>query len=164
MKGAGMSDTEPRFYNPEHRDLVPRAMVRMMFGMVMLCLLLVSAHVWTGQPVRNVPPKGAVVAEHVFHLDGDMAGAATVRLSDGTLIADLSPEEGGFVSGVWRVLQRERTKARTALDGPVTVTAYDNGRMAIFDPSTGWGADLMAFGQDNAAAFARLLASAPRAQ
>jgi hypothetical protein len=30
--------------------------------------------------------------------------------------------------------------------------------MAITDPSTGWSADLMGFGADNASAFARLLA------
>ena len=150
-----MSDT-PRIHASE-RELVPRAMVRAMFALVMLCLILVSAHVWSGRPVTAAPPASPVKAEKTLFLQGDMAGAARVLDANGSVIADLDPEEGGFVSGVWRVLQRERTKARTSLDGPVIVQAFENGRMAITDPSTGWSADLMGFGQDNAAAFARLL-------
>ncbi|MBS0123632.1 photosynthetic complex assembly protein PuhC [Thetidibacter halocola] len=152
-----MEQTKPRIYVASDRDVVPRRMVRAMFGLVMLCLILVSAHVWTGQPVNSAPPESPVKAERVIHLTGAMSGAATVRAEDGTLIVELSPEEGGFLSGIWRVLQRERTKARVALDGPVIVRAFENGRMAITDPSTGWSADLMGFGQDNAAAFAKLL-------
>lgn len=150
-----MSETT-RIYTPE-KDLVPRAMVRTMFGLVMLCLIMVTAHVWTGQPITATPPDSPVKVEKTLFLHGDMSGAARVLDANGSLIANLSPEEGGFLSGIWRVLQRERTKARVALDGPVTVTAFENGRMAITDPSTGWSADLMGFGQDNAAAFARLL-------
>ena len=86
------------------------------------------------------------------------SGAATVWLADGTLLADLDPEAGGFIAGVHRVILRERTKHRVALDGPVLLQAFENGRMAITDPATGWSADLMGFGADNAAAFARLLA------
>ena len=153
-----MEQTTPRIYTPQDKDIVPRRMVRLMAGMVMLCLIMVAAHVWTGRPVDYAPPGGPIKAERVLFLDGDMSGAAIVRSEDGAVIADLSPEDGGFVSGVWRVLQRERTKARAPLDGPITITAFQNGRMAITDPSTGWSADLMGFGQDNAATFARLLA------
>ena len=157
MTGAALERT--RQFHAAEKELVPTMLVRTMFGLVMLCLILVSAHVWTGQPVKYTAPDSPVVLERVLYLDGDMTGAARVRDADGAMIADLSPEEGGFVSGVWRVLVRERTNARLPLDGPVTITGYENGRMAIFDPSTGWGADLMGFGQDNAAAFAKLLLS-----
>jgi hypothetical protein len=34
---------------------------------------------------------------------------------------------------------------------------HENGRLGIADPATGWSADLMGFGLDNARAFARLL-------
>jgi putative photosynthetic complex assembly protein len=154
MKEAKMAS--PRIYTPE-KELVPRALVRAMFGLVMLCLILVSAHVWTGQPKTAEPPVSPVKAEKTLFLQGDMSGAARVLDADGTVVADLGPEEGGFLSGVWRVLQRERTNARVAPDGPIVVQAFENGRMAVTDPSTGWSADLMGFGQDNAAAFAKLL-------
>jgi hypothetical protein len=39
------------------------------------------------------------------------------------------------------------------------VRQHENGRLSIHDPSTGWRADLMGFGADNAAAFAKLLAN-----
>ncbi|MGR3272934.1 pullulanase [Thalassococcus profundi] len=139
------------------RDLVPRRMVRAMFGLVALCLVLVSIAVWSGRPVTSVPPDSEVVRERFVYLSGDLAGAAMVLDATGSVIADLSPEQGGFIAGIARVLDRERTKARQPLDGPVRIVRTANGRLAIFDPSTGWRADLMGFGADNAAAFARLL-------
>lgn len=146
----------PRIHAPE-RELVPRILVRAMFGLVALCLVMVSFAVWTGRPITSTPPQSEITRDRVLFIKGDMSGAAKVLAADGTLIADLSPEDGGFVSGVWRVLQRERTNARVELDGPIRLVRQANGRVAIFDPSTGWNADLMGFGKDNAVAFARLL-------
>ncbi|WP_416883855.1 photosynthetic complex assembly protein PuhC [Marivita sp.] len=139
------------------RELVPRLFVRAMFGMVMLCLVMVSAYRWLDGPVQYTAPDSPVVIEKTLFLEGAMSGAAKVFAEDGTVIAEYAPEEGGFISGMWRVLQRERTKARVDLNGPVIVRARENNRLEIFDPSTGWGADLMGFGADNSAAFARLL-------
>lgn len=148
--------SHPRIHAPE-KDLVPRILVRAMFGLVLLCLVIVSFAVWSGRPITSTPPKGEITHERVLFISGDMSGAARVLGADGTLIADLSAEEGGFVSGVWRVLQRERTNARVPLDGPVHLVRHDTGRVSIFDPSTNWSADLMGFGKDNAVAFAKLL-------
>ncbi|WP_439524552.1 photosynthetic complex assembly protein PuhC [Marivita sp.] len=139
------------------RELVPRLFIRAMFGMVMICLIMVSAYRWMGGPVQYTAPESPVLIERTLFLEGNMSGSAKVFAEDGTLFAEYSTDEGGFISGVWRVLQRERTKARVDLDGPVIVRARENNRLEIFDPSTGWGADLMGFGHDNSAAFARLL-------
>lgn len=139
------------------RELVPRIFVRAMFGMVMICLAMVSAYRWMDGPVQYTAPESPVVIERTLFLEGAMSGAASVYDADRTLIAEYTPEEGGFLSGMWRVLQRERTKARVDLDGPVIIRARENNRFEIFDPSTGWGADLMGFGADNSAAFAKLL-------
>jgi putative photosynthetic complex assembly protein len=151
-------DTQPQIRTPQDKDLIPRRMVMAMFGLVMAVLALVTYARLTDRPVISTPPEGNVVHERSFFLDGDMSGAVTVTAPDGTLIADLGPEKGGFISGVWRVIERERTKHRAAMDGPVTVMRHDTGRISIHDPSTGWSADLMGFGADNAKAFARLLA------
>lgn len=139
------------------RELVPRLFVRAMFGMVMICLIMVSAYRWMDGPVQYTAPDSPVVIEKVIFLEGNMSGSAKVFAEDGTLFAEYSSDKGGFLSGVWRVLQRERTKARVDLDGPVIIRARENNRLEIFDPSTGWGADLMGFGADNSAAFAKLL-------
>ncbi|MGK7755812.1 MULTISPECIES: photosynthetic complex assembly protein PuhC [unclassified Roseovarius] len=140
------------------KELVPRVLVFAVCAFVLIVLALVTWSRLSGQPVTYTPPTGAITHERTFNLSGDMSGRATVTALDGTLIAELNPKEGGFISGVWRVIQRERTKHRVALTGPLTLVRYDNGRIAIHDPSTGWNADLMGFGIDNAKAFARLLA------
>ncbi len=146
----------PRIHAPE-KDLVPVVLVRMMFSLVALCLMMVSINVWVGRPVVSAPPESPVQIERMMYLHGKLDGSARVLDANGSLIKEFSAEKGGFVSGVARVLDRERTKARVALDGPVRVVRAENGRLAIFDPSTGWGADLMGFGADNSAVFASLL-------
>lgn len=147
---------QPNMKTPT-KDLVPVAMVRLMFSLVGVCLLLVSYAVWTDRPLEATPPESPVVHERFMYLSGEMSGAAQVLDANGTLIADLGPEEGGFVAGVYRVIMRERMVAEVDMDGPVRVVRTANGRLAIFDPSTGWSADLMGFGAKNADAFAKLM-------
>ncbi|ETW12356.1 PuhC protein [Roseivivax marinus] len=149
--------TQNADFRGSSEDLVPLPLIRALCALVVFSLVTVSWAVLTDRPLDATPPDSRVVAERVLYLDGDLAGAARITEADGTLVADLAPEEGGFISGVARVLDRERTKARVPLDGPVRLIAMENGRVAILDPSTGWRADLMGFGADNAAAFARLL-------
>ena len=147
---------KPRIHATEN-ELVPRFLVRSMFAMVMVCLVMVSLYTWFDGPAQYTAPDSPVIIERTLYLEGNLNGSAKVFDENRALVADYSPEEGGFLSGMWRVLQRERTKARVDLDGPVIVRARENNRLEIFDPSTGWGADLMGFGADNSAAFARLL-------
>ncbi len=151
------ADAQPRIRRPD-TELVPRALVRAVAALVLTVFSLVTLYVVMDGPVISSPPKGGVVISRDVVLSGDLAGAATVTEPDGTLIADLSPEQGGFISGVYRVILRERTKHRVPLDGPVTLIGHDTGRTSIYDPSTGWSADLMGFGADNARAFHKLLA------
>ncbi len=148
----------PPMRHPRDKELVPRIMMRMVLVLILSVLAIVSYARLTDRPLIATPPEAETVFSRDVLLSGDMSGTATIRETDGTLIADLTPDEGGFISGVWRVIQRERTKHRVALDGPVTLIRKDNGRVSIHDPSTGWSADLMGFGADNARAFMRLLA------
>lgn len=147
----------PRLKQDPDRDLVPRRMIRAMLILVLSVLALVTYARLSGAPVIVTPPDSPVVLERTVFLTGAMSGAATVLDANGTLIARLAPEQGGFVAGIGRVLDRERTKHGVPLSGPVTIIARRDGRVSIHDPSTGWGADLMGFGQDNARAFIRLL-------
>lgn len=139
------------------KELVPRILIRGLLALILVCMALTSVFVWSDQPKDALLPESQIVAQREVELVGDMSGAAKVFDTNGALIADLSPEEGGFISGMWRVLQRERTKAQVSLEGPVLLVATENGRLRLTDPSTGWSADLMGFGQDNSAAFAKLL-------
>jgi len=153
-----MSDTAtPRFKAPPDRELVPRVMARAMLALVLSVLAIVSLYVMGNGPLIATPPQAAVTVERQISIEANMSGAATIRDAEGQVVSRLTPEEGGFVSGVGRVLERERTKYRVPLDGPVIITGRADGRVSIHDPSTGWRADLMGFGQDNAHAFVRLL-------
>lgn len=136
---------------------VPTFLVRTMFALVLLCLGMVTVHTLLGRPPVSTPPVVEAAQTRVLYLSGTMGGAAIVRDEDGAVIADLAPEQGGFIAGIWRVLQRERTKHGVALDGPVTLVRGTNGRLSIHDDTTNWSADLMGFGADNARAFAKLL-------
>ncbi len=144
-------------FKTNDRDTIPRFLVRAMFALVMTVLALVSYARLTDMPLSATPPASTVLVERSVILHGELSGAATVTEPDGTMILDLGPDDGGFVSGVYRVIVHERTKNRVALDTPVILQRQENGRVSIHDPSTGWSADLMGFGIDNARVFARLL-------
>jgi len=153
--------TQTDFQTPlrvHDKEKIPRFMARAMLALVLAVLTLVTLARLNDMPLIATPPPGEIVISRDIVLSGDMAGSATVRRPDGTLIADLTPEEGGFISGVYRVVLHERGKHDVALGTPLTLLQRDTGRLEIHDPSTGWRADLMGFGADNASAFARLLA------
>lgn len=138
-------------------DKIPPILLNGVLFLIVATLTITSAAVITNRTPTSAPPVSATVAERAFVMRADMAGAVVIHAPDGRLIADLSPEEGGFISGVARVVDFERNKARLPLDAPVLLRRGENGRLSIHDPTTGWSADLMGFGLDNARAFARLL-------
>ena len=146
-----------RIHARDH-ELVPRVLLRAVAVLILPAVTLVSYARLTDRPLIATAPTGDETIRRDLLISGDLAGRATVTATDGALIADLTPEEGGFISGVWRVILRERANHRVPPDGPVTLIGHASGRLSITDPATGWSADLMGFGADNARAFARLLA------
>ncbi len=153
-----MSDTSqpPRLRHKED-DLVPMFLVRAMFALVVVCLVLVSAARISGRPLEATPPDAPIIAERAIFLSGDTSGAARVLDANGSVLADLPGEQGGFIAGVQRVIDRERNKSGVSLDGPVLLQLREGNRLSITDPSTGWSAELMGFGATNVRSFARLL-------
>jgi len=139
------------------REMVPRVLVRAMFGLVAVVLALVTFARLTDRPLEAVPQDGEIAQERVIEIHGTMAGAAKVVGVDGALIADLDPTEGGFIAGIWRSLNHERAKRDLTTTGPVRLVRFKDGRLALFDDQTGYRVELMGFGVDNHAAFAQLL-------
>ena len=150
------TETSPRIHAREE-EIVPRIVVRIMFGMVLTILVIVSVATWTGRPVQNTPPDTAVISERAIFISGDAAGRARVLDETGTLIADFPPDKGGFVAGIERVLARERSKYGLDMSTPVLLQLREGNRLSITDPATGWSAELMGFGATNSRTFARLL-------
>lgn len=137
------------------REMIPRALLWAMLALALSSLAIATFATVTDRPHVGVPIKGAPVAERMFILEGRSAQAVTVRDTSGTVLLDLP--HGGFVTVIQSAMARARTVARIAGNPPMRVVQYDNGRLVAEDPSTGWSAELYAFGDDNKAAFERLL-------
>ena len=139
----------------EDRELIPRALLRGMLALVLAVLAVTAFAVRTDRPHVGVPKPAAPVAERMLVLEGRDAQAVTVRDGEGRLLLEL--DHGGFVTVIQNGLARVRLVARIEGNPPIRLVAYDNGRLVAEDPATGWSAELHAFGDDNRAAFARLL-------
>ncbi|TCP59936.1 putative photosynthetic complex assembly protein [Rhodovulum bhavnagarense] len=139
-------------------EMVPPILVKAIFGIMLASLLMVAYARITDKPLAAMPDLDAPIAqEREIVIVGSMTGAATVYDTQGNVIHDYASDEGGFVAGIWRVLQRERGKYDVPMDLPVRLVRYESGRLSLFDDQTGWRAELVGFGTDNTAAFALLL-------
>ena len=148
--------SNPRIHAKED-ELAPRVLVRAMLGLVLTVLALVTVARLTDRPLESTPANAPILSERFIYLSSDASGAARVLDETGSVLAQFAPEEGGFVSGIDRVIQRERGKARLETTAPVLLRLREGHRLSIFDPETGWSAELMGFGADNLRTFARLL-------
>jgi len=139
------------------KEMIPTRLLLAMVALVAIIFSFAAFSVLSGRPLEALPPQLEVIKEREIQIFGDMSGGAKVTTTDGTVIADLSPEEGGFVSGIGRVLTRERGKIGMAGSEPIRLIQYSDGRLAIRDDHTPWRAELRGFGQDNEATFYKIL-------
>jgi len=86
-----------------------------------------------------------------------------VRVEDGVTGETLTVLQGeqGFVRWALRALSRERYSRGIGSDAPFDLIARVDGRVTLFDPTTGQRVDLESFGPTNVAEFARFLAMQP---
>jgi putative photosynthetic complex assembly protein len=137
------------------REMIPRTLLWGMLALALASLTLATYSVVTDRPHVGVPVAGTVVAERALILEGVDAQAVIVRDTDGKVLLDLP--HGGFITVIQSGMARARKVAQVPGNPPMRVVKYDNGRLVAEDPVTGWSAELYAFGQDNKAAFERLL-------
>ena len=137
------------------REMIPKPLLRLMLGLVLSSLALVSFAVWTGREPTGQPKSSTVTAERQLVIKTGGAKAVTLYDADGTFLTHL--DHGGFVTVIGNGLDRARIVARAAPDAPVTLARHQNGRLSLSDPETGWRVELTNFGSDNEAAFAALL-------
>jgi len=86
-----------------------------------------------------------------------------VRVEDGVTGETLTVLHGeqGFVRGALRALSRERYSRGIGSAVPFELIARVDGRVTLFDPSTGQRVDLESFGPSNVAEFSRFFAMKP---
>lgn len=142
-----------------HRDkeMVPRFLVQAMFALMIASLALVAYAQWFDVPNRGVLVEAPVVQSLDIVMEGDRNGVYVVSTPDGTQIASSADEKGGFLGVMGRVIDRERFKHNIAGNPPFQVVRRENGNIAILDDATGLRVELIGYGKDNVAAFARLL-------
>lgn len=142
------------------REMIPVMLLRAMLVLVLCALGIVSYAVLTDRPLEAMPrvtEEGVVKSRAILIQADGTTGAARVLDGSGTVIADLDPDQGGFVAGVHRALSFERRRQGVPEEAPVRLVLYDTGQLSLRDDTTGWRAELVGFGAKNADAFARLL-------
>lgn len=155
----------------DHANTLPRGALALCGGIVGLALLATAT-----VRIDGIPPSASPVllraAGHVAPVVSrdlrfvDRADGAVVisDVTDGRPAGLVAPgSTSGFIRGVMRGLARDR-HMRGIGDGPAfRLTAWRDGELSLTDLATGRAIELSAFGGTNRAAFAALLAGAPRA-
>ena len=152
-----MTQVATRIHNARSEEMVPRGLVVAMFSLMLATLLLVGIAQWTGAPDAGVVPPSPVVTTLDIALIGDRSGAYAAQGMDGTVLAMSDRDKAGFIGVMGRVVERKRVMAGLPVADPVTLQLHDNGTLSIVDPSTGMDIALIGYGDDNVAAFRRLL-------
>ncbi|HEV8035040.1 photosynthetic complex assembly protein PuhC [Yoonia sp.] len=139
------------------RDMVPRFLVQAMFGLMAAALALVAYAQWFDVPNRGVLIEAPVVQSLEIVMEGNRSGVYEVRTPEGELLASSSDHKGGFLGVIGRVVERSRYVNNASQTAPITVVRRENGNIAIIDDTTDLRVELIGYGKDNVAAFARLL-------
>ncbi len=139
------------------RDMIPKALLRAMLALVLVCLAIVTWATLIDRPLEAKPSDGPIAMERSIKVYADTTGSARVLDADGALIVDLPANKGGFIAGVWRSLAFVRGLSGIDPEAPARLIRFKDGRLALKDDLSGWRVELMGFGADNTAAFARLL-------
>lgn len=143
--------------HPHDREKIPRLLLRAMALMVIVVLMLVTYARVTDRPLEAKPANGPIAAERVLHIIASDGGGAQVLDANGSVVANMADGKGGFVAGAWRAISYQRSLHGLDPNLPVRLVRFEDGRLALFDDHTGWRMEIMGFGRDNTAAFARLL-------
>jgi len=136
-------------------EMIPANLLRGMLALVLASVILTGYSALTGREHVGMPKPATIVAERSIILQGGGAQAVTVLDADGSLLMDLP--HGGFITVIQNGLERARLTAGVDKLLPVRIVKYANGRLTVVDDHSGWTAELGAFGNDNRAAFERLM-------
>lgn len=145
--------------HPAASDHFPRWVLFCAAGIIAFSLLSVGLIRITG----NGPDQRAAAATLQRSLVFQDQKDGSVRVEDGVTGETLTVLYGeqGFVRGSLRALTRERYSRGIGSTAPFELIARVDGRVTLFDPSTGQRVDLESFGPTNVAEFSRFLAMRP---
>ena len=143
----------------KHRDreMVPRVLVLAMFGLMAAAVALVGYAQLSDQPLSGVAPDSTIIAERPIRLEGTRSTGVSVLNVSGETIAHSSDDKAGFIDVIWVAINRKRDEHKITGNPAVSLVRRENGHVAIIDPATDWKIELIGYGKDNVAAFAKLI-------
>jgi len=136
--------------------MVPAALVKSMFAMMLFSVVIVAYAQWADVPETGVLIEAPVVQERELTLTGDRQRVYTVRDGD-EIVAVSSDPRSGFIGVIGLVVERQRMLRGLTMEAPIRVVERENGNIGIIDDATGESIDLIGYGRDNVAAFAQFL-------
>ena len=139
------------------KEMVPRFLVQAMFALMAASLAIVAYAQWFDVPNKGVLVEAPIVQSLDIVMIGDRTGIYTVTTLDGTQIASSADHKAGFLGVMGRVIDRERHVHDLPINAPIEVVRRENGNIAILDDTTNLRVELIGYGKDNVAAFAKLL-------
>ncbi|WP_158807559.1 photosynthetic complex assembly protein PuhC [Beijerinckia sp. L45] len=147
-------------------NIVPRAMVVGLAGVLVLTMAIASVSRLTGAYVVTMPPTHAIASRDLRFEDRADRGIDVRDATTGALIATVPPKTGGFLRGAMRGLLYDFRyglhRSDEAPDYPFHLTRWADGRLSLEDSKTHRTLELEAFGSTNEQVFADFLERAPR--
>jgi putative photosynthetic complex assembly protein len=138
------------------RPAFPRAPLIGAAGLLLLTLAVAVLGRIGGNTVE--PPTSAPIAQRDLVFADRADGAVLIYQTGQAEPISVVTGEAGFLRGILRALARERRLDKLGRDVPFRLSAWPDGRLTLDDMADGRRIELEAFGSDNAAVFARLLA------
>ncbi len=144
--------------NRRDPDHVPIFLVRIMFGLMALVTVAVAVAQWVGLPNSGVLVEAPEKRVLMVQLHAQREGVTEVLGLDGKLITRSSEPMNGFIDVIGRAMTRARVVRGVGDAIPFKIVERINGNIAIIDTGTGQVVELIGYGADNVAAFAKLVA------
>ncbi len=138
-------------------EMVPKRLAFTMFALMFLCVALVAYAKENDVPKVGVLVEAPIVDQLEIVVTGDRVGVYTVHDTDGNLLVTSSDHLAGFIGVIGRVIERDRKVSGVTGNPSMMVVRRDNGNISIIDDSVGLTVELIGYGKDNVAAFAKLL-------
>jgi len=142
------------------KEMIPLVLGRAMFGLAIVSVILVALARVTDRPLVGVASAPPIVDERVITFTAAAErGSYVVHDETGQQLVASSDPMAGFIGVMGQVLDRKRMLVGVDPATPLRVVRREDGRIDIVDDATNFTVELMGYGADNVAAFARLLDS-----
>lgn len=148
-------DAEAQAMEKRDQELIPKKLIIAFVSLALAALLIVTFAVLTDRPLAGQPVAAPVLTERSLVITAEGNAVHVADASTGAVLMDAG--NGGFISVVVDGLERARLVAGVSTNEPVTLTMFENGRLALSDPASRWQVELSSFGAGNVAPWIELL-------